>query len=207
MQKLCSFFDRDIYHVEGGQGSPAVYYVADRDAGGILVNAPRFRPELQAGLSAIAPLRVLFLPSRFGAQDLAQWQTAGCRLVAQPAESKALGVPVDVPLDSKLRLTRTIDFLPMSGRTAGSCAMRLRNKPGAVFFGPILESEKAWQWPSLIPHADDASWEMRIFGSLGLRDIRYAYAFTDTYTAGHTPIGPGADAAIQMQLQAVLDAD
>ncbi|MDA8115507.1 MAG: hypothetical protein M0Z43_12420, partial [Acidithiobacillus sp.] len=112
MQKLCSFFDRDVYHVEGGQGSPAVYFVADRDAGGILVNAPRFRPELQAGLSAIAPLRVLFLPSRFGAQDLAQWQTAGCRLVAQPAESKALGVPVDVPLDNKLRLTRTIDFLP-----------------------------------------------------------------------------------------------
>ncbi|MBU2823215.1 hypothetical protein HF283_03670, partial [Acidithiobacillus ferrooxidans] len=83
--------------------------------------------------------------------------TAGCRLVAQPAESKALGVSVDVPLDSKLRLTRTIDFLPMSGRTTGSCAMRLRNKPGAIFFGPILESETASQWPSLIPHADDAS--------------------------------------------------
>ena len=207
MQKLCSFFDRDVYHVEGGQGSPAVYFVADRDAGGILVNAPRFRSELQAGLSAIAPLRVLFLPSRFGAQDLAQWQAAGCRLVAQSAESRAMGVPVDVPLDSKLRLTRTIDFLPMSGRTAGSCAMRLRNKPGAIFFGPILESETAGQWPSLVPHADDASWEMRVIGSLGLRDIRYAYAFTDAYTAGQTPIGPDADAAIQMRLQAVLDAD
>ena len=207
MQKLCSFFDRDIYHVEGGQGRPAVYFIADRDAGGILINAPRFRPGLQAELSAIAPLQVLFLPSRFGAQDLAQWQAAGCRLVAQPAEGKALGVPLDVPLDSKLRLTRTIDFLPMSGRTAGSCAMRLRNKPGAIFFGPILESKTAEQWPTLVPHADDASWEMRLFGSLGLQDVRYAYAFTDTFTPDQTPIGPDADAAIQTQLQTVLDAD
>ena len=85
--------------------------------------------------------------------------------------------------------------------------MRLRNKPSAIFFGPILESETAGQWPTLVPHADDISWETRLFGSLGLQDVSYAYAFTDTFIPDQTPIGPGADAAIQIQLRAVLDAD
>ncbi|MGE4531534.1 MAG: hypothetical protein AB7C98_09445 [Acidithiobacillus sp.] len=207
MQKLCSFFDRDIYHVEGGVDTPAVYYIADKDAGGILVNGPRYTESLRDKLMALAPLQVLFLPSYFGAQDLALWQGAGCKLVAQPLENQHLDVSIDVALDSKLRLTRTIDFLPMSGRTRGACALRLRNKPGAIFFGPILESVKPDQWPTLVPHADDHSWETRVFGSLGLQDVHYAYAFTDTFTPNQTPIGPDADVAIQRELQAVLDAD
>lgn len=205
MKKLCSFFDRDIYHVEGGQERPAVYFLADKDAGGILVNAPGYSPELAAALGGIAPLRVLFLPSRLGARDLALWQEAGCKLIAQPAEGAALGVRLDVPLDSKLRLSRTIEFIAMSGRTAGSCAMRLRNKPGAIFFGPILEPDAADAWPTLVPHDDDVSWENRLFGSLGLQDIGYDYAFTDTFVPDVTPIGPGAAAAIQGRLRAVLD--
>ena len=205
MKRLCSFFDRDIYHVEGGQERPAVYFIADKDAGGILVNAPVYSSELAAVLGGIAPLRVLFLPSRLGARDLAAWQGAGCKLIAQPAEGAGLDVPLDVPLDSKLRLSRTIEFIAMSGRTAGSCAMRLRNKPGAIFFGPILEPDAADAWPTLVPHHDDVSWENRLFGSLGLQDISYDYAFTDTFVPAVTPIGPGAATAIQYRLRAVID--
>ncbi len=205
MQKVCSFFDRDIYHVEGGETRPAVFFIVDKDAGGILVNAPAYSTTLQAELAALAPLQVLFLPSYFGAQDVPLWQQAGCKLVAQPAEGHYLQASIDIPLDSKLRLTRTIDFLPMSGRTPGSCAMRLKNKPGAIFFGPILECPEPDQWPTLIAHADDHSWETRIFGSLGLQDVHYEYAFSDTFVAEKTPFGPGADQAIQSALNAVLD--
>ncbi|MBU2759026.1 hypothetical protein [Acidithiobacillus sulfurivorans] len=207
MQKLCSFFDRDIYHVEGGGAQPAVYFIADKDAGGILVNAPVYTEVLKAELEALAPLQILFLPSHFGAQDVLLWKQAGCKLVAQPAEAQFLNTPIDIALDSKLRLTRTIDFLPMSGRTPGSCALRLKNKPGAIFFGPILECASPDQWPTLMAHADDHSWETRIFGSLGLQDVHFEYAFTDTFVADRTPVGPGADLAIQTELQAALDAD
>ncbi|MCE5360310.1 hypothetical protein [Candidatus Igneacidithiobacillus taiwanensis] len=200
MQELCQFFDRRIYHVEGGEETPAVYYIADEDAGGILVNAPLHCEETWQQLASLAPPTVLFLPSRFGAQDLVSWRERGLRLVAQPAEGKALGVELDVALDSKLRLTRTIDFLPMSGRTAGSCALRLRNKPGAIFFGPILEPAAPDAWPTLLPHPDDQSWENRLFGSLGLQDVSFAYAFCDRFFPGRTPIGPGADAGIAAAL-------
>ncbi|WP_308390016.1 hypothetical protein [Acidithiobacillus sp. AMEEHan] len=207
MQELCRFFDRSIHHVEGGEDTPAVYYIADKDAGGILVNAPRYDAALWQELEVLAPPKVLFLPSRFGARDLSTWQDKGMRVVAQPMEGRAIGVELDVALDSKLRLTRTIDFLPMSGRTAGSCALRLRNKPGVIFFGPILEPASAAGWPTLIPHPDDQSWENRLFGSLGLQDVTFDYAFCDRFTPGQTPYGPGADAGIAAALQELLAAD
>lgn len=207
MQELCHFFDRSIHYVEGGDATPAVFYIADKDAGGILINAPRYDEDTWQQLAELAPPTILFLPSRFGAQDLAQWRERGLRLVAQPIEGKALGMDLDVALDSKLRLTRTIDFLPMSGRTAGSCALRLRNKPGVIFFGPILEPLSAASWPSLVPHADDQSWENRLFGSLGLQDVAFAYAFCDRFTPGVTPYGPGADAGIAAALQLLLQDD
>ncbi|MEY2342344.1 hypothetical protein AB4090_09580 [Acidithiobacillus sp. IBUN Pt1247-S3] len=207
MQELCHFFDRSIHYVEAGEDSPAVYYIADKDAGGIIINAPRYDAATWQQLETLAPPTILFLPSRFGAQDLPQWQEKGLRLVAQPVEGKALGIDLDVALDSKLRLTRTIDFLPMSGRTAGSCALRLRNKPGAIFFGPILEPAQSTGWPSLVPHPDDQSWENRLFGSLGLQDVAFEYAFCDRFTPGQTPFGPGADAGIAAALQELLAAD
>ncbi len=207
MQQLCHFFDRDIYYIEGGGTTPAVFYIADRDAGGILVNAPVFRTDLLASLQMDVPLNILFLPSRFGATDLDQWRNAGVRLVAQPVEGQHMGLSLDVPLDGRLRLTRTIDFLPMGGRTEGSCALRLRNLPGAVFFGPILESEEPDGWPTLVPHQDDSSWENRIFGSLGLQDIRYEYAFSDSFIFGRTPFGPSADIHIAGRLRNFLGPD
>ena len=38
LDKLAALRERTIYHVAGTH--PAVYYIADRDAGGVLVNAP-----------------------------------------------------------------------------------------------------------------------------------------------------------------------
>ncbi|MCE5394583.1 MAG: hypothetical protein JJ693_08360 [Acidithiobacillus sp.] len=207
MQELCTFHDRSVYFVEGGSGSPAVFFIADRDAGGILINAPRFTAARLGELQTLAPVQILFLPSRFGAQDIARWRAAGVKTVAQPVEAAALSLAVDIPLDSKLRLTRTIDFLPMAGRTAGSCGLRLRNKPGAVFFGPILEQAHPHSWPTLVPHPDDHSWENRLFGCLGLQDIHYEYAFTDSFVPGQSPYGPGADQAIARALEELFAAD
>ncbi|MEK8088693.1 hypothetical protein [Thermithiobacillus plumbiphilus] len=204
MQELIRFFDRVVYWVEGGQDRPAVYYIQDREAGGVLVNAPIFSPERLASLRAVAEPKFLFLPSRLGARDLAAWKSAGLQLVAYGHEGRGLEAPMDVELDSKTRFTRTIDFLPMSGRTAGTCVLRLKNKPGALFFGPALEPG-ADGWPTLVLHPDDHSAEARLFGVLGLQDLRYEYAFTDRFDPETTRYGPGADQAIQQAVNQFLD--
>lgn len=184
---------------------PASYLVADREAGAILINAPPFDPGLAAALGAVGPLQYLFLPSRFGACDVDRWRArTGARALAFGPEVPAVGATVDIPLDRKSKLTRTIDFLPMSGRTAGSCALRLRNKPGVVFFGPTLEPGDDG-WPALVPHDDDASFENRVIGALGLRDLRYEYAFTDVFEPGRTRYGPGAGVAVRAALERALE--
>lgn len=193
--------NRSLYRI--GDIEPAVYYIADREAGGILINAPPWSEALLERLCRIAPATFLFLPSRLGARDLADWQAAGLRIIANGTEATGLSEPVDIALDRKTRLSRTIDFLPMSGRTDGSCALRLRNKPSVIFFGPILEPG-ADGWPTLVLHDDDASSENRLFGVLGLQDITYEFAFTDQFIPGQTRYGPGADEAIQSSLDAVF---
>ena len=197
--------NRTLHRLTPVDDRPTVYYVADREAGGILINAPAFSPELVAQLTAVAPPRFLFLPSRFGARGLAPWREAGVQVIANGTEAAAIEGGVDIALDRKTRLSRTIDFLPMSGRTEGSCALRLRNKPAVVFFGPILEPG-ADGWPTLVLHDDDASSENRLFGVLGLQDIGYQFAFTDTFVPDETRYGPEADSAIQTALARVLDA-
>lgn len=204
MRELLRFFDRQVYWVEGGLDQPAVYYIFDQEAGGILVNAPRHSTACLQGLREIGEPTYLFLPSRLGARDLAAWQSAGLKLVAYGHEGRGLGVEIDVELDSKTRFTRTIDFLPMSGRTMSSCALRLKNKPGTIFFGPILEPGGNG-WPTLLPHPDDYSGESRLFGVLGLQDLQYEYAFTDRFVPDETKFGPGADKAIQEEIQHVLE--
>lgn len=193
---------RTIYRVPAPP--PTVYFLVDRDVGGVLVNTPPFDAALADVLVALAPVTYLFLPSRYGARDLDHWRArTGGRALAFGPEAEAIGT-VDIPLDRKSKLTRTIDFLPMSGRTSGSCAMRLRNKPGIVFFGPTLEPGPDG-WPALVPHADDASYENRLIGALGLRDLRYEYAFTDVFEPGRTRFGPGADAAVREGLERLLE--
>ena len=205
MKLLLNLRGRDIYLVAPSGAHPAVYFIADADAGGILINTPPYDDALRSTLQAVAPLRYLFFPSRFGAHDVDRWrQASGAESLAYGAEVSAIAGTVDLALDNKNKLTRTIGFLPMSGRTAGSCALYLRNLPGAIFFGPIL-APAASGWPTLTPQPDDHSYESRLFGALGLQDVKYDYAFTDVFVEGRTQFGPGADRAVQAELARVFE--
>ena len=204
MQELLNITGRSIHLVPTPPELPAVYYIADREVDGILVNTPPFSAALLEDLQRLAPLRFIFLPSRHGAHDLDAWREAsGAEALAYEAEVAAVAGTIDLPLNTKTKLTRTIDFLPMSGRTEGSCALRLKNKPGAVFFGPILNPGEDG-WPTLIEAPDDHSFESRLFGALGLQDIKYEYAFTDEFEPGRTQFGPGADGAIRERIDRAL---
>lgn len=196
--------DRRIYRV--GDQEPAVWLIDDRELGGILVNAPPYSTSTAETIQAVTKPAYLFLPSRHGAQDLDAWRGLGIETLAFEAEAPAIeaaGGRVDIAFNRKQRLSRTIDFLPMAGRTEGSCALRLKNLPGVVFFGPTL-SPDAEGWPALIANPDDHSWEARLFGALGLKDLKFAYAFCDRYDPESTRLGPGADAEIQARIEAVF---
>ncbi|HLY52370.1 MAG TPA: hypothetical protein VKQ31_05105 [Steroidobacteraceae bacterium] len=203
LSRLVALRERTVYHV--ARSRPAAYFIADRDAGGVLVNAPPFDPALLAALNATAALEYIFLPSRRGAADLESWRAAsGAETLAAKAEVAAIAGTVDLPLGRERKLTRTIDFLPMSGVTEGSCALRIKNDGGAIFFGPILEPG-ADGWPALVPHDDDYSAENRLIGALGLQDQGFEYAFTDTFEAERTRFGPGAGGAIRERLRQALE--
>jgi len=197
--ELISLPQRRIFHVPGA--APACFYLADHRAGGVLINAPPFEPGLRERLETAAPLRFVFLPSAFGAGEAAVWRTCGAATVASVEEAPLIDVPIDQPVDRKVRLVRDIDFLPMSGRTRGSCALRVRASPSIVFFGPILDHR---DWPTLIQHADDYSFENRLLGALGLADLRFEFAFCDNYVHGTSRFGPGAAEAIRKNLAAEL---
>lgn len=204
MQELLSVAGRRIHLVPTPPDLPAVYYFVDKEVEGVLINTPPFSETLLESLQALAPLRFIFLPSRYGAHDLDAWREAsGAEALAYEAEAAAIDGTIDLPLNTKTKLTRTIDFLPMSGRTEGSCALRLKNKPGVVFFGPIL-SPGDDGWPTLIETADDHNFESRLFGALGLQDVKYEYAFTDRFVPGETRFGPGADRAIGERIELAL---
>lgn len=205
MEPVLTVPGRNIFRLRADAEEPAVYLVVDREAGGILINTPPFSDALAQAIAAVATPRYVFLPSRLGARDVEAWRARyGAQTLAFEAEVPAITGRVDIPLHRKSRLTRTIDFLLMSGRTRGSGALRLRNKPGVVFFGPILSPGESG-WPTLIPRPDDDSYENRLLGVLGLQDVKYEYAFTDVFRPGHTRYGPGADAAIQAELRRTLD--
>lgn len=204
LRLLVQLRDRSIHHVADTR--PAVYYIAERDIGGVLVNAPPYDLALLSVLNTHAALRYVFLPSARGARDLEAWRAAGAEILATEAEAAAIDARVDLALYAGRKLSRSIDFLPMSGVTAGSCALRIKTNGGAVFFGPILEPG-ADGWPTLVAHADDASPENRLIGALGLQDIAFEYAFTDVFETGGTRFGPGAGEAIRQRLRRVLESD
>jgi hypothetical protein len=190
--------ERQLYWLEASE--PAVYLLVDRQAEGALINAPPYSDAVRDAATTRGPLKYLFLPSRLGATDVDLWrEQAGLETMAFADETPAIEGTIDLPLDRKSKLTRTIDFLPLPGRTAGTCAMRLKNKPGVVFFGPALEPD-ATGWPALRPMPDDLSYENRVIGALGLQDLRFEYAFTDRYDPATVHMGPGADQAIQSRL-------
>ncbi|MGE5825043.1 MAG: hypothetical protein ACM36A_10635, partial [Bacteroidota bacterium] len=96
MVPLVALRDRSIYHVGGSR--PAAYYIADREAGGVLVNAPPFDKDLLAALRALAPLAYVFLPSRRGARDLARWRDAGAETIAAEAEAPHIAGTIDLAI-------------------------------------------------------------------------------------------------------------
>ncbi len=191
---------RRVFHLKAS--GPAVFYLADAEAGGVLINTPAFDPSLAEALTRIAPVRYAFYPSHLGAHDVGRWRAAGARTLASREEAGAIGL-IDIPLAREHRFSRTMSFLPMSGRTSGSCALLCRNKPGLLFLGPIL-SRGARGWPTLLPQADDVSWENRVLGAVGLRGVRFEYVFTDDFEPRASRIGPGADKEIQWELQNIL---
>lgn len=203
-RELLTLHERSVYLVQADRGQPAVYYLVDQDAGGVLINSPAYTEPLHTELAALAPLRYLFYPSRLGARDVDRWRATDAQSIAFGPEAQAIAGEVDIEIDGKSKLTRTIGFLPMSGRTQGSCALHCRNIPGVIFFGPILTPGDSG-WPALNQNEDDFSYESRLFGCLGLQDIKYEYAFTDTYVGGTTRIGPGADKGIRAEIARVLE--
>ncbi len=203
LQPLLELRDRTIHYVVGTH--PAAYFIVDAEARGVLVNTPPFDPRLLHVLRARTPLKYIFLPSRRGATDLDRWRReSGAESMAAEGEAPAIAGTIDLPLARNRKLTRTIDFLPLAGVTEGSCAMRVKNNGGVLFFGPILEPGPDG-WPSLVLHADDHSSENRLLGALGVQDLRFEYAFTDVFEHGRTRFGPGADAEIGVRLRRVLD--
>jgi len=203
MQLLFESFDRAVYYVPGSR--PAVFFLADKEGGGILINTPAYTPELLAKINAIMPLKFIFYPSHLGATDVTAWREASAaQTMAYGHETRRIDGTIDLVLDRENRFSRTIDFLPMSGRTESSCALRCKNKPGMVFFGPILSQAESG-WPTLTEQSDDYSFENRLFGTLGLQDVKFEYAFTDDFDPQTSQFGPGADVAIQRELACVFD--
>lgn len=201
LEPLLELPGRRIFHLP--TLGPAVYYLVDKELHGVMINSPPFSAQTLAALNAIATLTFIFYPSRRGACDVQAWREAsGAETMAFEAE--AIEGEIDITLDRKSKFSRTIDFLPMAGVTPGACAMRLRNKPSVIFFGPILTPDEEG-WPNLLFQEDDYSYESRLFGALGLQDLKYEYAFTDVFTSGHTQYGPAADAAIQPRVQRAIE--
>lgn len=203
LQTILELRDRSVYFLEGS--SPAVYYLVDRDVQGVLINTPPFATATLEALTAVAPLKFIYFPSRHGARDVDRWREAsGAEAMAFEAEVPAIDGVIDIKLDRKSKFTRTMDFLPMAGVTEGSCVLRCRNKPGILFFGPVLSPGEDG-WPTLVFQEDDYSTESRMFGALGLQDVAFDYAFTDVFEPGVTRFGPGAAEAVNRRIAESLD--
>lgn len=195
--------DRSVYRITRKNGA-AVYYLADDRVGGILINSPPFSEGLAGQLAALAPIRYVFYPSRFGAVNVDRWRAhTGAQSLAFYDEVAAIEGSIDIVLNGASKLSRTIDILPMSGRTSGCGILCARNLPGALFLGPALSPGESG-WPALAPESDDYSYENRLFGCLGLQDLRYEYVFTDVFVPGETHYGPGAARAVCQELERVL---
>lgn len=187
---------RAVWYLPGS--APACFLLVDGRAGGILVNSPPFDARLAAAMERVAKMRFIFFPSRFGANDVALWRAAlAARTLASAEECAAIAGPVDEAIDGGVRVHGRLDFLALSGRTRGTCALRSKADPAIVFFGPALDHG---DWPLLRAHDDDDSYENRVLGAVALQDLRFEFAFCDNFAHGRSRFGPGAAAAIRANL-------
>ncbi|MCX7892393.1 MAG: hypothetical protein N2544_08530 [Burkholderiales bacterium] len=184
--------------------APAVFLLLDERAGGILVNTPAFCEARLAAVAAVVRPSFIFYPSARGARDVERWRAAtGARTIASAEETPAIAGTIDESVTGDVRLYGRLDFLMLSGRTRGTCALRVKEPPGLVFFGPAFEHAA----PQMLrPHRDDYSYENRLIGALGIRDLAFEYAFCDDYVHGSSRIGPGAGKLFSDGLAAALDA-
>jgi len=194
---------RAVWHL--ADTAPACFLLVDERAGGILVNTPQFDSQLVDAVERVAKVRFIFYPSRHGAADVARWRSAcAARTIAAVDEVAAILGPIDEAIDGGVRLHGRLDFLALPGRTRGTCALRSRIEPAVVFFGPALEHA---DWPQLVAHDDDYSYEDRLIGALGLRDAAFEFGFCDNYSHGQSRFGPGAGRTVAAGLAAMLEPD
>lgn len=199
--QLLSFRDRTIYLIHESNEFPASFLINDHKAGGIVINLPSYDKSLAEKILHITSVNYIFFPSHRGAIDTPQWKCAfHAKTICLPEEAPLIDDDIDIEIERKNRLTRTIDFLPLSGATPGTCGLRLKNKPGIIFFGPALEIGEN-QWPTIQLSQDDHSSENRMFGALGLSHLTYDYAFTDTFHLNQTQYGPNASTFINQSLK------
>ncbi len=170
-------------------GTPAAYYIRDRDAGGILVNAAD--PAWAQALAELGGVRYLFLPSAAGAGQAAFWCERGAEVLVHEREPVPPGLSV-TPVGPRQRLTRTIDFLPLPGASVGTCALFLKNKPGVVFAGPALRGRRDPEPPG----GEDA-----LLSMVHLAGLRFHYLFWDHQDPHHAPYGPDAAKRLRERLE------
>jgi hypothetical protein len=199
--RLLEVAGRAAWYLPGSR--PACFLLVDARAGGILVNSPPFDARVAEVVARVAKVQFIFFPSRFGATDVARWRAAlAARTVAAAEECAAIDGPIDEAIDGGVRIHGRLDFLALSGRTRGTCALRSRMDPAIVFFGPALEHG---DWPQLVAHADDDSYENRVIGAIALQDLRFDFAFCDNYVHGRSRFGPGAGRVVATGLAKLLD--
>jgi hypothetical protein len=201
--RLLDVAGREVWYLAGT--APASFLLVDARAEGILVNTPPFQADLAEAVLHATRVRFIFYPSRHGAADVAQWRSAcKARTIGAVDEVAAIPGPIDEAINGGVRIHGRLDFLALPGRTRGTCALRSKIEPAIVFFGPALEHA---DWPSLVAHDDDASYENRLIGALGLRDVAFEFGFCDNYSHGRSRFGPGAGRAVAASLAAVIESD
>lgn len=184
---------------------PTVFLLVDERAGAILVNSPPFSEAALDAIRRVARPHYIFFPSRFGARDVDRWRAAtGARTIASAEEAVEIDGAIDEPIDASVRMHGRLDFLLLAGRTRGNCALRVKEPPGIVFFGPALEHGDGGRF-SLRAHADDYSFENRVIGALALRDLEFEFAFCDDYIESKASGGPHAGSAVRDAITAALE--
>ena len=195
---------RLIYFLDSGNAQQAAsFLICDKELGAVMVNTPDFSTKLLSQIEC-HQINYIFLPSHLGARDLDLWQKeTNAEIIAHQAECPYIPQKVDHAINEKTRLSRTIDFLPLPGRTPGSCALYLKNLPGVLFPGPVLQSTPG-NWPTITQHEDDFNFESRLFSALLLKDTKFQYVFTDDFQPGHLH-GPNADQHIRRNIDQLFD--
>ena len=188
-----------------GDNSAASFFISDADAGGILVNAPAFSLALIKQLEALADINFLFLPSVFGAKDLEQWhENVSPEILCHENEERYIDFSPLTVVNNKTKLTRTIEFVTLPGRTQGTCALYLKNKPGVLFLGPAMSCNETF-WPVIESNEDDFDYENRLLSALNIKNLKYAYAFCDDFNLGFSSFGPNACEEIKKYIESIFD--